>query len=294
MKLRVSAFTTSIILGAGLVSISLASILIKLCPAPPLVISTYRLGLAAFFYLLVSTARRKPVWQAFDKTQRKWAIFSGLFLCIHFVAWISSLSYTSVANSVVLVQIFPVFVALGSWMLLGEKPNRLALIGIFLALCGSILISSFDESGGTSRALGNALAIVGAIGAAGYFIIGRKLRTHIDTLRYVSFVYSVAALLTFLITLSAGQPLTGFSASTYLYLFAIAMIPQVIGHTSLNWALKHFSATTVSIVTLSEPLGASVLALWILHESLSEVKIVAGLLILCGVALTILGERKKD
>jgi len=286
--------TPFFIIGAGVISISMASILIKLCPAPPLVISAYRLGLAALFYLFIGRIRRKPLWRAFSPSQRRWALVSGLFLSIHFMAWITSLSFTSVASSVVLVQTFPVFVALGSWLILGEKPNRTTMAGIFFALTGSLVISAYDSGGGDSRALGNLLAVLGALGAAGYFLAGRKLRAEIDTLRYVSMVYAAAALITISAALFIRQPLVGFSFETYWYLVAIAMIPQVIGHTSLNWALKYFSATTVSIFTLAEPLGASVLAVWILHESMTSAKIFAGLLILCGVALTIWGERGKE
>jgi drug/metabolite transporter (DMT)-like permease len=271
----------------------MASVLIKLCSAPPLVISTYRLVIAALFYLGICLVRRQPIWAAFTSAQRRVAFISGVFLCIHFVSWITSLSYTSVANSVVLVQTFPVFVAMGGWLILGEKPSRMSMAGIILALIGSVIISAFDENTGDSRAIGNLLAVIGAVGAAGYFLAGRKLRAEIDTLRYVSFVYTIAAMFTLLITLISQQPLTGYQEGTYFYLFAIAMLPQVIGHTSLNWALKKFSATTVSILTLSEPLGASVLAFWILHEALSEMKIIAGFFILCGVAFTIVGERVR-
>ncbi len=283
-----------VILGAGLISISLSSVLIKLCPAPPFVISSYRLLIAALVYLAIARLRRKPVWHAFTTTSRRWALLSGLFLGIHFLAWISSLRYTSVAISVVLVQTFPVFVVLGSWLFLRERPTRLAMIGMVVALGGSAAISLGAGGGGESGMTGNVLALIGALGAAGYYLIGSKLRTDIDTLRYVGFVYSVAAAVALTVTLSSGLPMTGFDLRTWLLLFAIALLPQVIGHTSLNWALKHYSATTVSIFTLAEPIGATLLAFIILRENISRATIWGGLVILAGVALTLAGERRSS
>ncbi len=278
------------ILSAGLISISLASVLIKLCPAPPFVISTYRLAIAALVYLGVARTRRQPVWRFFSPVQRQWALLSGLFLGLHFLSWISSLRFTSVASSVVLVQTFPVFVVLGSWLLLHEKPCRLTMAGMVLALAGSLIIGVGAGQGGKNDIIGQLLALLGALGAAGYYLIGRKLRANIDTVRYVSFVYSCAALLALAVTISTGQPLVGYDLRTWLLLIAIAMLPQVIGHTSLNWALKHYSATTVAILTLAEPIGASLLALLVLHESMGPLTLMGGVAILLGVGLTVAGE----
>jgi drug/metabolite transporter (DMT)-like permease len=284
----------TVILGAGLISISLSSVLIKLCPAPPFVISTYRLSIAALVYLGIACVRRKPVWRAFSPSLRRWALLSGLFLGIHFLSWITSLRYTSVASSVILVQTFPVFVVLGSWLLLHEAPSRLTVTGMAIALAGSLVIAISAGQGGESQVVGNLLALVGAIGAAGYYLIGRKLRKDIDTVRYVGFVYSTAAIAALSVTLSSGQALTGYDLRTWVLLIAIAMLPQVVGHTSLNWALKHYSAATVSILTLAEPIGATLLAYIILHESMGPLIIVGGAIILLGVGLTVVGERGEN
>lgn len=280
-----------VVLGAGLISISLASVLIKLCPAPPFTISSYRLLIAALIYLLIARLRRRPVWGAFSPAGRRWAFLSGLFLGIHFLSWISSLRYTSVAVSVILVQTFPVFVVIGSWLFLHERPSRRTAIGMILALAGGVVITLEAGRNGEVRMAGNLLALTGALGAAGYYLIGRKLRSEVDTVPYVGLVYSVAAVVALAATLGSGAPMTGFTLRTGLLLVAIALLPQVIGHTSLNWALKHYSATTVSILTLAEPLGATILAFFILHEKIGGQTLTGGLIILAGVALTLLGER---
>lgn len=282
----------AVFLALGLMSISVASILIKICAAPPLIISAYRLGIAAVFYTSAMKIQRLKIWHTLTKKQRYLAVGSGLFLSLHFITWITSLRFTSVASSVVLVQTAPIFVALGSYLLIHEKPTPVSISGVIIALAGSVIIALNDFSGTLSSLKGNLFALLGAVGAAGYFIIGRKLRTHVSTLHYVSAVYSIAAITTFLITLGAGHSMFNYDGNTFLLFFAIALFPQIIGHTSLNWALRHFTATTVSVIALAEPIGASILAFFFLHESLTFVKIFGGLIVLCGVVLTLIGEKK--
>ena len=281
------------ILSAGLVSISFSSIFIKLCDAPSLAIAVYRLAIPSLLYSGYTCTRKAKFGAGVNKLQLKLAGFSGVFLAIHFAAWISSLKFTSVSSSVVLVQSSPIFVSVASAIFLHEKPSLRTIIGILITLIGVIIIGIHDFGLDSRSILGNFLAIVGAIGAAGYFVVGRKLRVNMDTITYVTLVYSTAALILFIIVIFVKTPLAGFGLNTFILLFAIALVPQMIGHTSLNWALKYFSATSVSILTLSEPIGASLLALLILGEPLGALKIVSGLIILFGVAIVFLGETKE-
>ncbi len=282
------------VLSIGLIAISFASIFIKLCDAPSLVIAAYRLGIASIFYIGFTRIRYGPILSVYSKSQLKIVLLSGVFLTIHFATWITSLKFTSVASSVVLVESGPIFVAIGSYIFLREKPSKLMLLGILMAFIGTIIVSVHDFSLDKNSLVGNLLAIAGAIGVAGYLLAGRKLRASIDTFRYVTMVYSVAAILLILLAIMSGNSLVGYTSKTYLLLFAIAMIPQVIGHTSLNWALKYFSATAVAVIILGEPIGASILALVILGETLSAVKIIGGFIILTGVIIAILSEPRRQ
>ena len=282
------------VLSIGLIAISFASIFIKLCDAPSLVIAAYRLGIASIFYIGFTRIRYGPILSVYSKSQLKIVLLSGVFLTIHCATWITSLKFTSVASSVVLVESGPIFVAIGSYIFLREKPSKLMLLGILMAFIGTIIISVHDFSLDKNSLVGNLLAIAGAIGVAGYLLAGRKLRASIDTFRYVTMVYSVAAILLILLAIMSGNSLVGYTSKTYLLLFAIAMIPQVIGHTSLNWALKYFSATAVAVIILGEPIGASILALVILGETLSAVKIIGGFIILTGVIIAILSEPRRQ
>ncbi len=279
-----------LVIGIGLIAVSFASIFIKLCQAPALVIAAYRLALASLFYLGFSELKYGHSWRKFSASQIKVIIISSIFLTIHFATWISSLKYTSVASSVILVQSAPVFVALGSFVFLKERPTMLMLLGAIIALSGTILISVHDYTQNNVSLTGNLLALCGAVGAAGYLLAGRKLRAELKTFPYVSAVYSVTALILVLLAMGSGAPFFNYDLKTYLLFFALALIPQVIGHTSINWSLKYFSATAVSIIILGEPIGASILAMAILVEKLTWFKIFGSLIILCGVILALTAE----
>jgi len=279
------------VLSIGIVSISFASIFIKLCDAPSLVIAVYRLAIASIFYLVVSVVKNEPIlFKGLTTHQKLIGVLSGIFLSLHFATWITSLSYTSVASSVVLVQSAPIFVAIGETIFLKRRPSKQMIRGIIIAFVGAIIISVHDFSFGTYSLIGNLLALAGAMAAAGYFLAGRRLRSNMSTLQYVTSVYTVAAIVLFVLVLFWRLPFTGYSSNTYLLLVAIAMIPQVIGHTSLNWALKYFSASSISVVALGEPIGASLLAWILLSEQLDVGKIIGGAVILTGIIFVIRSE----
>ena len=290
---NVSTVKKIVIVGIGLLAISSASILIKLCSAPALVIATYRLSLAASFFWGLALFRGKKITEHYSRQQFSVAVISGVFLTIHFATWVSSLKLTSVASSVVLVQCSPIFVVFGGYFFLKEKINFKMLPGILLAIAGAVMISVHDLAFSRAQFVGNMLAIGGAVGAAGYILAGRKLRVHLDTVQYVTVVYSIAALFLLLMTVGAGYSLFNYELKTFGLFFAIATVPQVIGHTVFNWSLKYFSATTVSIIILGEPIGASILAVIFLAEGLDAIKILGGIVIILGVLLVLVFEKRK-
>lgn len=282
------------ILVIGVLSISISSILVKLCAAPPLIISFYRMAIAALFYLGAGSVVHGNLFKSINKCEYRYMIISAAFLACHFAAWITSLSYTSVASSVVLVQTSPVFVALGSYLFFKEKPALLCILGIIIALAGGIIISTYDSASNSDSLYGNILAVMGAVGASGYFLLGRKICKTVDTFRYVAIVYSSAALF-LLIPVIVINPasLWGYSWQVVAMLAMIALVPQVLGHTSINWALKYYSATAVAIVTLAESVCASIIAWLLLKEPLPAYKIIGGVILLAGVVLVLHAENKS-
>lgn len=273
-------------LAVGVVAVSFAAILIRFAQAagmPTLPIAAWRLTLASAVLLPYAWFTRRAEMRRL--LRREWILLalSGVFLGLHFATWIGSLGLTSVASSVVLVSMGPVFVGLGSWLFLRERPSLLLGLGIVLAAAGSLLISWGDLGQGQDQLLGDLLALTGAIMVAGYLMIGRKVRGHLSLATYIALVYGVAMLTLLTIVLVSGQPMVGYRPAAYAWVLALALGPQLVGHSTLNWALRYLSATFVAIVTLTEPIGSGILAYLLLDEAITWSTAVGGALVLAGI-----------
>lgn len=274
-----------ILLLIGIIAISTASIFIKLCDAPALIIATYRMVLASL--ILMPWASYQKVWKGWERKDLAWLIFSGVFLSLHFASWIASLKYTSVASSVVLVTTHPIFVGIGSWFFLKERLGLNLILGIGLSVIGSGLIGYGDFALSKEALMGDGLALLGALAASGYFLVGRKMRKNQDLLSYIFPVYSTAGLVLIIFSIFFRKPFFGYSSTTYLILLLLAIVPQLIGHTTFNWALKYLPASMVAITILGEPVGSTILAYFILREGLTTWKILGGILIFAGILIAL-------
>ncbi|HEC35333.1 MAG TPA: DMT family transporter, partial [Anaerolineae bacterium] len=247
--------------------------------------AAWRLTLASLVLAPFALTMRRAELRSL--TRREWALAlgAGCLLAVHFATWIISLSLTSVAASVVLVAISPLFVGLASHLLLKERLTRPTSIGLIVAMVGSAVIGWGDLGEGSHRLLGDLLALVGALAVAGYFLIGRRLRARLSLLGYVFPVYATAAVVLMGAAALTRAPLTGYPASTWLWLLLLALGPQIVGHSSLNWALRHLTATYVTIAALGEPLGSTLLAWLVLAEPPTLMAVVGGGLILVGIVI---------
>ena len=212
-------------------------------------------------------------------------IAAGALLAVHFGLWITSLSYTSVATSVVLVTASPIFLAIVSRFLFGQRLSRLAIAGIAVSLGGGVLISYGNWQLGPRPLQGALLAVGGALAVSGYLLIGQRLRQGTGLLSYTLVVYSSAAVLLLASALFLGYGLTGYSGRTYVMLALLALVPQLLGHSSLNWSLRFVPATLVAVAVLGEPVGATLWAFLFLHEVPTTAELAGGVLILAGIFL---------
>jgi len=274
-----------IFLPFGIIAISTASIFVKLCDAPVLIIATYRMMLASL--MLTPFACYKKPWRGWKRNEMGWLLLSGFFLSLHFAFWIASLKYTSVASSVVLVTTHPIFVGIGGWLFLKERIGMNLVLGIALSVLGSGLIGYGDMSLSKEALMGDGFALMGAMAASGYLLVGRKMRKEQDLFSYIFPVYSTAGLILILLSLIFQKSFGGYSPSTYLFLFLLALIPQLIGHTTFNWALKYLPASMVAITILGEPVGSTILAYFILGEGLTIWKILGGISIFIGILIAL-------
>jgi drug/metabolite transporter (DMT)-like permease len=269
----------------GVISVAFAAIFIRLAEAHPLVIATYRLSLAALVLAPVAWFKARQELLRLTRKQVILAIISGAFLALHFALWIWSLSYTTITSSVVLVTSSPIFVAIASYLLFREKITRRIISGIIVSIIGAIIIGFNSWQLGGTSVHGSILALSGAVAVAGYLLIGRKLRQSMGLLSYIFLTYSSAAVFLLITSLARGAILFDYSGETYLMFILLALVPQLIGHSALNWSLRFVPATMVTIAVLGEPVGATILGFFILKEVPTIIELIGGALILSGIII---------
>ncbi len=293
-------------LGLGLCAVSTASIFIRYAQAdgaPALAIAAWRLTLASLALLPLALWRHRAELRALPRRTWGLALLSGVFLGLHFATWISSLAFTTVASSVVLVSASPLFVALISAAALREMPARPVRLGLAVALTGVLVIGAADlctPHGCPAPAdlfrgrafIGNLLALAGAVAVAVYYSLGRALRAGhaghppLSLIPYIFLTYGTASL-TLLVSLGAARlPFTDYAPRAWLWFALLALIPQLLGHSSFNWALRYLPATYVSVTVLGEPIGSAILAALLLGEIPGPLKIAGGALLLGGILIT--------
>jgi drug/metabolite transporter (DMT)-like permease len=294
----------------GILAVSTASIFIRFAQVevPSIVIAAGRLTLATLVIAPFSVKSWMKDRVKLDRKTWRLLILSGMFLGLHFVTWITSLEYTSIASSVVLVTTAPLWVALLSPIFLKEKISRWVLIGLVVALSGAIIVGvggscafndgrlicqGMGESWSGRNFTGNVLALLGAILSAAYLMVGRSVRNRLSLPIYTTIVYGIASIVLILLVILTGTPVEGYSTASYAWVVALALVPQVIGHTAFNWALKYLSAAYVSIALLGEPIGTVILAALFLREKPAILEILGGVLILSGITLATRRSMRK-
>lgn len=293
----------------GIVAVSTASIFIRFVQAEQvssLVIAALRLSIAALILSPVAIGRYRSELRILDRRDIALALLSGIFLAVHFATWISSLEYTSVASSVVFVSTSPLWVAILAPLTLKEPVSRIILVGMVAALVGGFIVGLSDSctfqlngfrhlSGSgflcppfseflTGKAFwGDLLALAGAVAAAGYILIGRRLREKVSLVPYIFVVYGMAAIVLTVVMFVAGESPFGKPSQAYFWVLLLALVPQLLGHSTFNWALRYLSAAYVSITLLGEPIGSAILAYFFLGEVPSGLMIFGAILILVGI-----------
>ena len=275
---------TYAVLTIGVICISTAAVIIRLIEAPATAIAFYRLAIASIFILPLSSFLRNTNGLNQIRLQDTlMCLAASVAISIHFVAWIASLEYTSVASSVILVTTSPLIVAFLSKLFFREHLHKNVYVGIALGLIGAVVLTGGDSRLEGRELWGDLLAFIGALSFAFYLIIGKRVRTRLNNLDYTSFVFLSASVMLFVISVIANQPLWNFDSKSIIFIVTLAIIPQLIGHSSITWALGSVRATLVSVAIMAEPVGAILLAWLILNEHPSLANLIGGLIILSGI-----------
>jgi drug/metabolite transporter (DMT)-like permease len=283
-------------LAVAIVAVSTSAILIELSNAPSIIKALYRSLFTTLLLAPLAVTRYRDDLRTFSRRDLAIAVITGCALAGHFIAWFESLDWTSVAASVTLVQSQPLFVAFGAWALLDERVSRKTMAGIFIALLGMVAMSFGDlltnAAVGNHALYGNALAVIGAIAAAGYVLAGRSLRQRVSLIPYVTVVYGVSTVVLFgaALTSDATVSLAAYGPREWLLFLGMAVGPGIFGHTVINWALKYVESSVVSVSLLGEPIGSTILALAILGQVPGVATIVGGTVVLGGIYVASTGR----
>ncbi len=268
--------------------------------APSLAVAALRLSMAALILLPFTIRFFRKEFRYLTRRELTLLLVSGIFLALHFATWISSLAYTTVASSVVLVSTAPMWVVFLSPLVLKEKIPGGIWPGLAVAFAGSALVglgnscslnqgrlacSAFSEIFSGNAFAGNLLAVAGAWFVAGYLLIGRQVRNRLSLSAYISVVYSVAAVVLIILALAFRQPLSGYTPRVYFWCLMLALLPQLMGHSTYNWALRYLPAAYVSISSLGEPVASILMAYFFLRETPGFLELGGGSLILAGIYL---------
>jgi drug/metabolite transporter (DMT)-like permease len=274
-------------LSLAVLFVSFGAILVRLASAPPLAVSFYRVALASVLLLPFAAGEARRSWPALPRRRLWLMLASGAALALHFATWIASLSYTSIASSVLLVNTAPLF-ALGlTRVFLHERVPRVVVAAIPVAFLGAALIAVGDWTGSPGSLLGNLLALAGALAVAVYQVIGRGLREALPLQAYVLGVWATAAGTLAALSAGFGVPLAGYGARTWLAFLALAVVPTIGGHGLVNKSLRALPAPTVGLFLLGEPIGASILAWLLFREAPGPWTLAGGGVVLAALALVV-------
>lgn len=278
----------------GVISLSTSAIFVKLASgAPAGIIAFYRLFLAVVLMLPIILIKYRDEIRAIKKKDWLLATLSGVFLALHFILWFESLNYTSVASSVVLVTLQPIFAFVGTYFFFGERFSVAAVISMLITLLGSFIISWGDFQISGMALFGDILALIGAATVTGYFLLGQQMRRNLSLMTYSFLVYGISSLTLLVYNLVLQNSFVSFPADHWLWFFALAIIPTFFGHSLFNWTLRWLSTSTISMAIVFEPIGATILAYYILGEVVTPSQWLGGTIVIFGLFLFIMSTTRK-
>ncbi|MTI46341.1 DMT family transporter [Sporosalibacterium faouarense] len=275
----------------GVIFVSFSAILIKLSEASPLAIAFYRMLFSTLLVLPIMVYKKSDEIKQIKRKTLSLSIISGVFLALHFASWITSIEYTSIASSTVLVTIHPIFIVFGGYLFLKEKVSLRIILSILIALLGSIIISLGDYSAGGNATYGNILAVLGALFVSFYMMIGKVARKNLSATTYTFIVYLSCTIALFILALISNVPIYPYSSKEWLIFIALAVFPTILGHSIFNWSLEYVKTTFLSTAILGEPVFASISAFIIFNEVPSSWNIIGGLTVIIGILLFVRNDR---
>ncbi|WP_077324380.1 DMT family transporter [Virgibacillus siamensis] len=293
--MRLPPFNPYIAVVIGVASVSTAAVLVKLADgAPASIIANYRLLFAVIIMAPYIFIKHRNEFRLIHKKDWALSTIAGVLLAFHFILWFESLDYTSVASSVVLVSMQPIFAFLGTYFIFQERFSPGAVISMVIAVLGSIIISWGDFRISGIALFGDFLALMGAVTVTAYFLLGQQLRKRLSLMTYTFVVYGISSITLIIYNLILQHDFLGYSTHHWFVFLGLAVIPTFFGHSLFNWALKWLSTSTISMGIVFEPIGAAILAYLILDEGVTWSQFLGGTIVIFGLFLFIMSTTRKS
>ncbi|MFC5449741.1 DMT family transporter [Paenibacillus aestuarii] len=274
------------LLFVSILSVSISSILIKLSDTPTSVAGMYRL-LFSVIIMFAFVPWRLMVRTSLHMRIKDWGIVggAGLLLGMHFLFWMESLVYTSVASSMVILSLQPLFVMIGSYYFFKEKTNWLSIVCLIGALVGTICIAWGDIGVSNKALVGDSLSLLGTLFVSAYFLVGQKVSGKIDANVYSIIVFFIGGIVMLIYSVINNSSLVKYDPSDWIYFLLLAIIPTIFGQYIFNRLLRSIGATSVSVGIIGEPILATMLAYFLLGETISVLQFIGGLVTLIGMGM---------
>lgn len=279
-------------LAVGIAAASQSGNIIRLAEASPLAIAAWRLVIASLLLAPLAGGRLRQL-RGLSRRDTGLLVLAGLSLTAHFVAWIAAVQHTTVANAAIFFAINPVITALASNLVFGERLTTRLLVSIALGLFGVVAIGVSDFSLDRSHLKGDLLAVLSSVLFTAYFLLGKRLRGTLDNGVYVTALYGVAGVAGFGALFATGVPAAGYSPITWLAFLLMALVPTMVGHSAMNYALKYIGAARIAVFTLAEPLLAGLVAFFAWGEPVRPTTML-GYLLICVSVVVLVRERQAE
>lgn len=292
--MRLPPFNPYIALVIGVIAMSTSAIFVKLATdAPAAIIANYQLFFGVIIMTPIILKKHRHEFKLVQKKDWLLTAVAGILLASHFILWFESLNYTSVASSVVLVALQPIFIFLGTYLLFKERFSSGAVISMFIALFGSIIISWSDFQMGGTAFSGDILALLGTMAITGSLLFGQKTKRRLSLMTYTFIVYSMSVVTLIIYNLVRQNPFVGYPLNYWWIFLALAIFPMFFGHTLFNWALRWLNSSKISMGIVFEPIIATILAYIVLGERVTSSQWLGGTIILIGLFLFVVSTSRK-
>lgn len=292
-KVNTPRFLPYAALVIGVLSVSTSAIIVKVTSAPAPVIAFYRLFFSTLLIFPFFFIKHRTELKMISRKDWVYSTIAGVFLAFHFILWFESLNFTSVASSVVLVTLQPLFAFIGTYLFFKEKVSKIALCSGLFAIMGSVIISWGDFRISGLALFGDLLALAACAMITAYLLFGQGIRKGHSLTLYTFIVYGISSITLLIYCLIFQYQLTPYPMTDWYNFMLLALIPTLLGHSLFNWSLKWVSTNTISVMILFEPVGSIILAYFILGEKMIPSQIAGGSIIVVGIMLFVLEKQVK-